>query len=124
MAAFSTPDITASLMHVQAQQQGATKTSLVSEADKTKLSEKAKEFESFFIFQMMELMKTETDSEFDGGYAEETFRHTLNEQMAGSITQAGGFGIADTVYTQLLKQQEQLVSARMAAKEAYAGAAQ
>jgi flagellar protein FlgJ len=119
MSMFATPDITASMAHVQARQLADTTTSLVSDADKSKLLEKSKEFEAFFVYQMMELMKSNTESEFDGGFAEETFRHTLNEHMAQSVVDAGGFGIADTVYTELLKQQEQRAASIAQAKAAY-----
>lgn len=120
MAAFNTPDISASLMQVQAHQQSVANASLVSDADKTKMKTKAKEFESFFIYQMMEMMKTETNTEFDGGVGEEMFRHNLNEQMADSVTNSGGFGIADTVYKQLLTHQEQRAETLAEAAKAYA----
>ena len=117
MASFNTPDITASLMNVQAAQQKklATSESIVPEAERAKLQNKANEFESFYIYQVMELMAPKTDSEFDGGVGEEMFRHTLNEKMADGITKQGGFGISDIVYKELLTQQEKLVSARNAA---------
>ncbi|RYG60959.1 MAG: hypothetical protein EON60_05280 [Alphaproteobacteria bacterium] len=124
MTSFATPDITASLAHVQARQLADTTKSLVSDEDKTKLRVKSKEFESFFVYQMMELMKTETDNDFDGGFAEETFRHTLNEHMAKSVVDAGGFGIADTVYGELVKHQEQRAAAIAQAKAAYAAPSQ
>ncbi|RYG61507.1 MAG: chemotactic signal-response protein chel [Alphaproteobacteria bacterium] len=124
MASFATPDITASLAHVQARQLADTSNSLVSDEDKTKMRQKSKEFESFFVYQMMELMKTETDNDFDGGFAEETFRHTLNENMAKSVVDAGGFGIADTVYRELVKHQEQRAATMAQANAAYAASAQ
>ena len=125
---FSTPDISASLMRVQANRQQQTLPSAehVSDADKAKLRERAKEFESFFIYQSMELMKPAIDSEFSGGYAEDMFRHTLNEQMADNVTQSGGFGIADTIYKELLKNQEThnaTLAAAKAASNAYSAAA-
>ena len=119
MSTFSTPDITASLMRVQAHQQSVSNASLVSESDKTKLKEKSKEFESFFVYQMMEMMKTETNAEFGGGVGEDLFRQNLNEQMANNIADAGGVGIASSIYAQLLKNQEQR-AASMAAAAAYA----
>lgn len=124
MATFATPDITASLAHVQARQLADTTNSLVSNADKAKLKEKSQEFESFFVYQMMELMKTTSEGDFDGGFAEDTLRHTLNEHMSESVVKAGGFGIADTVYTELLKQQEQRAAAMMEARNAYAATSQ
>lgn len=122
MSSFATPDITASMAHVQARQVADSTASLVSSADKAKMKEKADEFESFFVYQMMELMKTTTETEFDGGHGEEIFRHTLNEHMADSVVQAGGFGLSKVVYDQLLKQQEQRAAAlatTQAAQSAY-----
>ncbi len=124
MSIFSTPDITASLAQVQARQLADTTNALVSTEEKAKLREKSKEFESFFVYQMMELMKPTIESEFDGGYGEETFRHTLNEHMAKSVVNAGGFGIADTVYTELVKHQEARAAAMQEARAAYAAASQ
>ncbi len=129
MNAFGTPDITAQLMRVQQNAQMKTalpETKHVSDADKATLKTKAKEFEAFFIYQTMELMKSGIESEFSGGHAEEMFRHTLNEHMAEKVTDAGGFGIADVVYAQLLKNQETrnaTLAAARAAGQAYAGVA-
>ena len=119
------PDITNSLLQAQKERQQAAlaanpANSLVSDADKTKMKTKAKEFESFFVYQMMELMKPQVDSEFSGGTGEDMFRHTLNEHMAKSITDAGGFGITNTVYKQLLKQQEQRATTLANAAATYA----
>lgn len=68
----------------------------------------AQDFESFFMFQVLELMspKMEEDSMFTGGFAEEIFRHQMNEQAANEIVERGGIGIADQLYGQLLKYQE------------------
>ncbi len=118
MNAFTTPDITASMAHVQARQVADNANSLVSGADKAKMMEKANEFESFFVYQMMELMKTTTETEFDGGHGEEVFRHTLTEHMADSVVKAGGFGLSKVVYDQLLKQQEQRAASLAAAQSA------
>lgn len=123
MSMLSAPNITDSMMRVQTYQQQATDKGLVSDADKSKMMEKAKEFESFFVYQMMELMKSEVETEFDGGQGESMFRHTLHEHIADSITEAGGFGIATTVYNQLLKQQEQRAASLAKAAATYAATA-
>ncbi len=130
MATLGTPDITDSLMRMQTNMQQGMKATRIPTADhvtdeeKATLRQKAKEFESFFIYQSMELMKTETDSEFSGGYGEDMFRHTLNEEMAKNISDAGGIGIADTIYAELLKNQENrnaTLAAAKAASNAYSG---
>lgn len=108
------PDLGSSLLNAQMMKQKAdlqaaneAKTSMVSDVDKAKLKTKSKEFESFFIYQTIELMKPTTDNAFSGGQGEEMFRHTLNEHMASAITDAGGFGISGVIYKELLQQQEQ-----------------
>jgi Rod binding domain-containing protein len=125
MADFTTPDLSSSLFSAQqAKQASLTSSSLVSDTDKAKMKTKAKEFESFFIYQMVELMKTKTDSEFDGGVGEDMFRHNLNEQIAKSVTDAGGVGITGTVYKELLKQQEMRASTLAEASATYTKTAQ
>ncbi len=132
MSTLGSPDLTASFMRMQtSMQQGMQATKIptaehVTDEEKATLREKAKEFESFFIYQSMELMKPDIDSEFSGGYAEDMFRHTLNEQMANNVTEAGGIGIADTIYAELLKNQENrnaTLAAAKAAGQAYSGVA-
>jgi len=73
-----------------------------------KMRKTADEFESFFMFQVLELMQPEIseDNEFTGGYAEEMFRHNLNEEISKAITERGGIGVSDMIYQQLLQYQE------------------
>ncbi len=68
----------------------------------------ADDFESFFMYQVLELMTPEPDEDnlFGGGFAEEQWRHQLNEETAKSMTQKGGVGISDHIYNQLIKMQE------------------
>lgn len=138
MAGIATPDISASLYGSQLAQIAAQKSSLnptekdveaatphVTDAQKAKFKEKSKDFESFFIYQTIELMKPDgVKSEFSGGEGEEMFRHNLNEQIARNITNAGGIGIGSMVYKQLLQHQEQQNASHAAAAATYANAAQ
>lgn len=79
----------------------------VPEATKAKLRQKAQEFESFYIYQVIELMAPkENATVMSGGAGEEMFRHKLNEELAANMSKSGGFGLADKVYTELLRQQE------------------
>ena len=67
------------------------------------------EFESFFVYQVLELMqpKMDKDSKFSGGPGEEMFRHTLNEHIANEITERGGIlGIRESVDNQIEKYRE------------------
>lgn len=127
MSSLASIDISGALTNAQAQQQksllGNTQSN-VPEAEKQKMLAKAKEFESFYLYQVLELMTPKTESEFDGGVGEEMFRHNLNEQMAKNISNAGGMGIADAVYGELVKHQEALAAARNAAASAYTSSAQ
>lgn len=67
----------------------------------------AQDFEAFYISQFISLMKPEnTDTEFNGGTGERMFKQELNNEIAKSITKSGGFGIAESVYSALLQQQE------------------
>lgn len=64
-------------------------------------------FESFFLYQMINTMDVKTDEEFGGGFAEDMFRGFRNEFMAENITKQGsGIGLADQIYTEILKTQE------------------
>lgn len=78
------------------------------DANLQRIDKVAKEFESFFIYHFLQAIEPEIDqdSPFHGGFAEDTFRQFLNEHVAEIITERGGFGIADTVRAELLKQQE------------------
>ncbi len=72
------------------------------------MKKSSQEFESMFLFQMLELMTPEPDkkNKFTGGTGETAFRPYLNEEMAKNITQSGGIGVADYVYKQLVQYQE------------------
>ncbi len=73
-----------------------------------KLREVAQDFESIFIFQMLDTMYAglATDGPFGGGSGEKMFRSLLHEEIAKSISATGGFGIGDAVYRELLQLQE------------------
>ena len=68
----------------------------------------AEEFESVFISIMLNSMTSglQADAPFSGGHAEETWRGLQNEEIAKSISTAGGLGIADAIYRELIAIQE------------------
>jgi len=68
----------------------------------------AESVESFFLYQMLELSQPKQDpnSPFNGGYGEQVFRSTMNEITAEKMSETGTVGIADSIYAQLIKQQE------------------
>jgi Rod binding domain-containing protein len=68
----------------------------------------AKEFESSFLTAMLEQMWTgvEAEAPFGGGHAEKVYRSMVVGEYAKSISAAGGIGIADHVYREILSAQE------------------
>lgn len=81
------------------------KTRVTSEAQARETAEK---FEAVFIAQMLSQMKMgiDPDGPMGGGQGEEGFRSVLNEEMGKVIADAGGFGIADAIYREILRMQE------------------
>lgn len=73
-----------------------------------KLHSAAKEFESTFVSQMVGMMfeGIEVDENFGGGHGEEMFRSMLTNEYGKQMTARGGFGLADSVYRELLRAQE------------------
>ncbi|MAI07340.1 MAG: hypothetical protein CMF61_00130 [Magnetococcales bacterium] len=66
----------------------------------------ADDFESFFLYQMLELTDPGVNEAFGGGQAEAAFKRIQNEYVADEMTKAGGVGLSDTIYNQLMKLQE------------------
>ncbi len=68
----------------------------------------AADFEAVFITQLLESMFAgeKTDGPFSGGASEGIYRSMMNEPIAKAIAQRGGFGIATSVYQQILELQE------------------
>ena len=68
----------------------------------------AKEFESFFITQMLEHMfeGIETDGYFGGGYGEGVYRSMMLQEYGKVLSKSGGIGIADMVNRELMNLQE------------------
>lgn len=69
----------------------------------------AKEFESFFLSQMLDQISSgiSSDGMFGGGHAEKVFKGLLNQEYGKAIAQSGGVGIADMVKVEMLRMQEQ-----------------
>lgn len=72
------------------------------------LRQAAQDFESVFVSQMLAPMFAglKTDGLFGGGHAEGIYRAMMTDEMGASIARAGGVGIADSIYEQLLRLQE------------------
>ena len=73
-----------------------------------KLREAAQDFEAVFLSQMIKPMfdTVPTNTMFGGGQAENIYRGLMVDEFGKSVAKAGGIGIADTVYRELLKLQE------------------
>ncbi len=68
----------------------------------------AEEFEASFLSVMMNTMMegVGNDPLTGGGYAQDTYRSMLTEEYAKAITDAGGIGVADQIYREMIKLQE------------------
>ena len=73
----------------------------------TKARDVAEKFESVFLEQMLQHMfeGVKTDGMFGGGQSEKVYRSMLNQYYADAISKRGGIGIADAVYSEILKMQ-------------------
>lgn len=73
-----------------------------------KAREIAQEFEAFFISTMLETMSSslEVDPVFGGGHGEQVYRSMLNDEYGRTFARAGGIGIADSVYREIMRLQE------------------
>jgi Rod binding domain-containing protein len=74
-----------------------------------KVRETAKEFEAFFIGQMMEHMMAgiEPNAMFGGGHGEQMWRSMLNQEYGKELAKSNKLGIADHVMRGMLMAQEQ-----------------
>ena len=74
---------------------------------RTAAREQAEEFEGVFLTTFVQQMfeGIETDGPFGGGHAESIYRSMMAEEYATTIARAGGIGIADHVYAEILKAQ-------------------
>ena len=68
----------------------------------------AREFEQVYLSTMMKQMFSgvSTEAPFGGGQAEESWRGLLVDQYAATMQKAGGIGISDMVYRDLIGLQE------------------
>jgi len=85
----------------------AFKTPALSPAVLAKARANAQDFESMFLNSMLSQMDTGVgDGPFSGGKAAQTWRSFLTDEYAKNFSKAGGIGIADSVYKELIAQQE------------------
>jgi Rod binding domain-containing protein len=85
----------------------AFKAPTLSPAVLAKARQTAQDFESVFLNSMISQMNTGVgDGPFNGGQAAKTWRGLLTDEYAKNFSKAGGIGIADAVYKELIAQQE------------------
>ena len=73
-------------------------------SDELKLRKVAKEFESVFLTEMLKHTGVgKTRESFGGGVGEEGFSSLLTQEYASMIADSGSFGLADQIYSALLK---------------------
>ena len=73
-----------------------------------RLRKQAAEFEQSFLNTMLQQMYTDVpvDGLTGGGHAEEQWRGLLIDEYAKSMSGRGGIGVADMVYSEMLRLQE------------------
>lgn len=79
----------------------------ISPAAAAKARATAQDFEAVFLNSMFGQMFTHVnEGPFGGGQAANTWRSFLTDEYARNFAKAGGVGIADTVYKELIALQE------------------
>ncbi len=73
-----------------------------------KVRQQAMDLEGVFLNTLMKEMfaSLQTEGDFGGGFAEETWRDMQAEQLANTMAEAGGIGLADSLMADLLAIQE------------------
>ena len=77
-------------------------------AETAKIVAVSKEYEQVFIAQFLGSMfaSLPTDGITGGGTGEEMFRSLMTQQYAKSLSQRGGFGLANAIQAELIKHQQ------------------
>lgn len=87
---------------------GAVSPSPTPSADKTKMQKTAKDFESMFLEQSLDVLNRSegTDGPLgQNGTGGGVYRSMLNKEYAQSIVQSGGIGIGDQVMREMIRLQ-------------------
>jgi Rod binding domain-containing protein len=79
----------------------------ISPAVAAKARATAQDFEAVFLTSMMgQMFSGVNEGAFSGGQAAQTWKGFLTDEYAKTFAKAGGVGIADAVYKELIAQQE------------------
>ena len=89
-------------------QSAAAKPPISKNMNVAKIQETAKDFEAFFLGQMLQPMfaSIDTSAPFGGGHAEKVWRSMMVDEIGKSIAKSGGIGLADSVQRSILAMQE------------------
>ena len=73
-----------------------------------KIRQTAREFEAFFLGQVLQPMFESINPEppFGGGHAEKIWQSMMVDEMGKAMAKAGGIGIADSIQREILRLQE------------------
>ncbi len=76
--------------------------------DKDQARETAVDFEAVFLSSMLNIMfeGIPTDGPFGGGNGEKMFRSIMNDNIGRAMARNGGIGLADAVYSEIIRLQE------------------
>ena len=67
----------------------------------------SQDFEAMFLNSMFsQMFSGVNEGPFNGGHAAKTWNSILTDEYAKTVAKSGGIGIADSVYKQLIAQQE------------------
>jgi len=79
----------------------------MSEQSFKQLKDKAVELEGVFLTTLLSQLTeaSNSDSEFGGGYAEETWRGMMSTEYANEMAKSGGVGLSDSILRDLIAHQ-------------------
>ncbi len=88
--------------------------SSLSPSQLTRIRNQAQELEGVFLNMLTKEMfaSIKGDENFGGGFGEETWRSMQAEQLANTMAQSGGIGLADELMGQMIALQEAANSSR------------
>ncbi len=108
ISSFQMQSIDNSMQHLHAGKLEAIGSGSNSIKNIDKINDKAKEFETVFLSQMLSHMfeNVKTDGLFGGGSAEKVYRSMMVNEYGKQVSESGGFGIADEVAKFMISVQE------------------
>ena len=94
-------------MDVSAPAPDITRQPVLASSPEGQAREAAKHFEGMFLSTLLNTMFSKVDAGiFGGGPSESIYRSMFVDEVAKSVAQGGGVGIAEHIYSEILKTQE------------------